>query len=247
MSYNIGDYMTAARKVKLQHTVSYMITGDQKYLIMTNSAEVVDILRSKGIELRFENHSYHALVEELPLTPYLEFKKYQIKPISDAVRAEFETELQKFKDMMAAHEAMAETIGLQEELLTKMVKKKGLHLKPHLPNDSQMFSPMHSERLHVKQSLKTVIDQEAVEALMEKFPQLKKCFRKETRVLFDRDKFNKIQMTLPAEAINKIVSYNEIESLNYYDLEEWECKHCGGKYTKKGICKYCGIAKEVKV
>ena len=108
-----------------------------------------------------------------------------------------------------------------------------------------MFSPKHQERLHIKQSLQQIIDQEAVESLMERFPQLKKCFKRRVNHVFDRQQFNKIQKTLPADAINKIVSYDEIESMNFYTLEEWECKHCGGKFTKKAICKHCGISKEI--
>ncbi len=235
--------MSTAKKLSTLHTVSYMITGDQKFLIMTNNAEVVGILRKKGIKMTFENHSYHVLVEELPMHSMLEFKKYQVKAIKDEVRTEFETELQRLKDMELAIQKMSETYEAQENLLMKMVKKKGLHLKPHLPNDSLMFSVRHKERLHVKQSLQQIIDQNAAEELMEKFPQLKKCFRRVVKHTFDRQHFNKIQKTLPAEAINKIVSYNELESLNFYSLEEFECKQCGGKFTKKGICKYCGIQK----
>jgi hypothetical protein len=235
--------MTAAKKLKSVYTVSYMITGDHKFLIMTNDVAIVDILKAKGINMTFENHSYHVLVEELPQSSSLEFKKHQVKPISDATRDEFETELQKFKDMLAAHEAMAETIGLQEELLRKLVKRKGLHLKPHLPHDAELFSPKFKERLHIKQSLNTIIDQEAVEELMDTHPQLKKCFRKKVSMVFDRQQFNKIQKTLPATAIKKIVSYNPTESLNFYELEEWECKNCGGKYKKNGFCKHCGLQK----
>lgn len=234
--------MTAARKLKSQHIVSYMIVG-QQFLIRTNNVGVVDILKADGIKLTFENHSYHGYVEELPQSPYLEFKKFQVKPISDAARSEFELELQRIKDMDAAIEEMMNAREKQEDMLRKMVKRKGLHLKPHLPEDSEMFSPRHKERLHVKQSLQTIIDQEQVESLMEQYPALKKCFKKRVNVVFDRQIFNKIQPTLPAAAINKIVSYNEIESLNFYELEEWECKHCGGKYTKKDICKHCGISK----
>jgi len=236
--------MSIAKKLISLHTVSYMITGDQKFLIMTNNVEVVDILKKKGIRMVFENHSYHVLVNELPMNlPSIEFRKYQVKPIKDEVRKDFENELQRLKDMEDAINKMNEAYSEQEEKLMKMVKRKGLHLKPHLPKDSEMFSVRHKERLHVKQSLQQIIDQQAAEELMEKYPQLKKCFRRVVKHTFDRQHFDKIQKTLPAEAINKIVSYNELESLNFYNLEEYECKHCGGKFTKKGICKHCGIQK----
>jgi hypothetical protein len=236
--------MSTAKKISSLHTVSYMITGDQKFLIMTNNAEVVDLLKKKGIKMTFENHSYHVLVDELPMNlTSIEFRKYQVKPIKEDVRKDFENELQRLKDMEDAINKMNEAYSEQEEKLMKMVKKKGLHLKPHLPEDSEMFSVRHKERLHVKQSLQQIIDQQAAEELMEKFPQLKKCFRRVVKHTFDRQHFNKIQKTLPAEAINKIVSYNELESLNFYSLEEFECKNCGGKFTKKGVCKHCGIAK----
>ena len=236
--------MATAKKLSpSQYSVSYMITGDHKFLIMTNKAEVVDILRRMKIDMKFENHSYHVLVEELPMHPMIEYKKYQVKPIKEEVRKTFETELQRLKDMEDAIQKMSDAYSEQEAKLTKMVKKKGLHLKPHLPEDSEMFSVRHKERLHVKQSLQQIIDQNAAEELMEKYPQLKKCFRRVVRHTFDRQHFNKIQKTLPAEAINKIVSYNELESLNFYTLEEFECKNCGGKFTKKGVCKHCGIQK----
>ncbi len=236
--------MTAARKLRHQHAVSYMIVG-QNFLIRTNNVDVVDILKDTGIKMTFENHSYHVTLEELPQSPLLDFRKYQVKPITDNVRTEFEEQLQKMKDIEAAIQAMNETYELQEELLKKMVKKKGLHLKPHLPEDSEMFSTKHGERVHIKQSLNTIIDQIKAEELIEDYPQLKKCFKMRKSFVFDRAYFKKIQPTLPAAAIKQIVSYNEMESLNFYTLEEWECKHCGGTYTKKGVCKHCGLSKEL--
>lgn len=232
-----------AKKLPSVKLVSYMITGDSKYLIMTNDAHVVGVLESMGHQMRYENHSYHLLVDELPMSEFLEYRLYKVKPISESNISTLEVELQRLKDIEAAMEQMNDTYEKQLKVLERMVKSKGLHLKPHLPKDSEMFSPKHKERVHFKTSLQQIIDQEVVEKLVGKFPQLKKCFRKKVSIFFDRAMYNKIQKTLPASAINQICSYNEVESLNFYELEEWECRNCGGKFTKKGICKHCGLTK----
>lgn len=224
-------------------TVSYMITGDHRFLIMTNDVTIVDILKGLKVELRFENHSYHGLVDELPVHPMISFKQYRMKPISEAHRSELEVELQRLKDIEDAIDQMYKTHEAQTKLLEKMVRRRGLKLKPHLPQDSEMFSMRHKERVHFKVSLQQIIDQDVAEQMSAKFPQLKKCFRKKVSIIFDRQIFNKIQPTLPAEAIKKIVSYNEVNSLNFYSLEDAECPNCGGKYSKKDICKHCGLAK----
>lgn len=227
-----------ALKLK-NYLVSYIITNDKKFLVMTNNEFVVELLKKK-VELRFENHSYHALVDELPIVNGIEYKQYKLKPIPQKEIDTFEVELQRLKDIEEALIGMQETLEAQEELIKKMVKRKGLKLKPHLPNDSLMFSPKHKERVHIKTSLRKIIDQEAIESMMKKHPQLGKCFKKRVRIDFDRQMFEKIQKTLPAEVINKIVSYDEVESMNFYELENYECSQCGGVYTKKGVCKYCG-------
>lgn len=235
--------MSVAKKLKENQQVSYMITGDKKFLIMTNNEYAVEILKKKGVEVRFENHSYHALVEELPLVQNIEYKQYKLKPISAKDQQEFEIELQRLKDIEEAIAKINETYDAQNILLEKMVAKKGLKLKPHCPKDSQMYSIKHHERVHFKTSLRKIVDQEVVEELMKKHPQLGKCFKKKVSVIFDRHEFDKISKTLPAEAINKIVSYDEVQSLNFYDLPDYECTQCGGKFTKKGVCKNCGQGK----
>lgn len=232
-----------ALKLKELIQISYIITSDKKFLLMTNNEHAVGIFKSSGIEFRFENHSYHVLVNELPQINGIEYKQYKIKAISETDRKNIEIELQRLKDIEEAIAKMNETYEAQVSLLEKFVAKKGLKLKPHCPNDSQMFSAKHSERVHFKTSLKKMVDQEAVDSLMKKYPQLKKCYKKKTNVVFDRHEFDKLSKTLPAEAINEIVSYEEIQSLNFYELPDYECNQCGGKFTKKGVCKNCGQTK----
>lgn len=232
-----------AKKLSNNIAISYIITGDKKFLIMTNNETAVGMFRSVGINLNFENHSYHILVDELPLINGIEYKQYKIKPISDSDRKEIEVELQRLKDIEEAIQKMNETYEAQVSMLEKFVAKKGLKLKPHCPNDSQMFSEKHKERVHFKTSLRKIVDQEAIDALIEKHPQLKKCFKRKISKVFDRQEFDKLSKTLPAESINKIVSYEESKSLNFYELPDYECTQCGGKFTKKGVCKNCGQSK----
>lgn len=236
--------MSTAKKLKEDILVSYLIEGG-KYTIMTNNEFAVDLFKSGKVELRFENHSYHATLDELPMIVGIKYKQYKIKAYSEKPQKDLETELQRLIDIEDAIQRMYETQEAQEALVTKLVKKHGLKLKPHLPKDSEMFSPKHKERVHAKVSLSKIIDQEMIKSLMKKYPQLGKCFKKDIRVLFSKQEFDKIQKTLPAEVINKIVKYDEIESFHRIDFEEFECNQCGGKYTKKNVCKHCGIAKPI--
>lgn len=221
-----------------------MITSDKKFLLMTNNEIAVERLKKKGVEIRYENHSYHSTVEELPQIPSIEYKQYKLKPISPKDQAEFEIELQRLKDIEEAIDKINATYDAQIKLVEKMVSKKGLKLKPHCPKDSIMFSVKHHERLHFKTSLKKIVDQEAIKQLAKKHPQLNKCFRKKVKIEFDRLEFDKIVKTLPAEAIEKIITYDEVQSVNHYDLPGFECTQCGGNFTTKGICKYCGQGKQ---
>ncbi len=210
---------------------------------MTNNEYAVEIFKKNKIELRFENHSYHITVDELPMLSGIEYKQYRLKPYTSKQQLELEEEISRLKDMEDAVQKMMEAIEGQEKLVTKMVMKYGLKLKPHLPKDSEMFSPKHKERAHYKISCQKIVDQEVVRDMLKKHPQLGKCFKKDVRTVFVRSEFDKIQKTLPAEAINKIVTYNEVASLAFYSLENYECKQCGGTFTKKGICKHCGQLK----
>lgn len=235
--------MSTAKKIKEDNILVSYTFSSGKYTIMTNNEHAVALYRKSKIELRFENHSYHITVDELPMIAGIEYRQYKLKPYTSKQQSELETEVQKLKDMEEAVQKMMETIEAQEKLVTKMVMKNGLKLKPHLPKDSEMFSPKHKERVHYKISCQKIVDQEVVRDLLKKHPQLGKCFKKDVRTIFVRSEFDKIQKTLPAEAINKIVTYNEVASLAYYSLENFECTQCGGMYSKKGICKHCGQSK----
>lgn len=235
--------MSTAKKLKIgkPHTVSYQITGDHNFLIMTNNHEVVEIFSTLGHEMKYEKHRFHVTVEELPNTPLLVFRKHNVKKVSKKAIESFDSELDKLKSLEQAIGALHDEFDKQERKVRNIVKRSGLKIKPHLPKDSEIFSVKHEERCHVKYSVRTIIDQEVVEEMIESYPQLKKCFRTRKTVLFDRAKFNQLQDTISATDMRKIVRYEEVESLNFYELEDWECDNCGGKFTKKGICRHCGL------
>lgn len=239
--------MATAKILKQQAKVqvSYRITDDKRYLVMTNNDLVVSEFARFGLKMTYQNHAYHLLVDELPQSETLDFKQYKVKHTTPEQRMELEREVDRLRDMDEAIAEMQAARDSQERLLQKMVRTRGLHLKPHLPRDSEMFSPKHNIRFHMKYSVQQIIDQEAIERLTEENQILKKCFKRHVSYKFDRSEFNKISRSLPPEVVEQIITYDEVESFHEYDLPDAECMSCGGKFTKKGICKHCGLPKEI--
>lgn len=243
-----GGDMATAKKHILSHLpktlVSYRITDDKRYLVMTNNESVVSEFERFGMRMTYQNHAYHLIVDELPQSEVLEFKQYRVKHTTPEQRSELEREVDRLRDMDLAIEEMMKLREGQEKLLQKMVRARGLHLKPHLPRDSEMFSPKHHTRFHLKMSVQQNIDQQAISDMVEKHPVLKKCFKRHVSYKFDRAEFTRISRSLEPSVLEKIVSYSEIESFHEYELPNAECMSCGGTFTKKGICKHCGLPQE---
>ena len=235
--------MAAVRKAhaSTQPVVEYVQSGDT-YRLYTLSARAA---KEIGATYSKRDGCYCANVTELPARSKISLVPHTTRPTTDVFRAKLLQRYDRLVKLTAVLEKMQREVDVEEQKLISDLKRGGLHLKPGLLDDAQAVVHLGGKttRLHNCQSLTGFIDQEAYEALSEEFPELKKCMKKRSVPYLDRESLEEVVNKLPDSVHRAIYCFSVVESLREIPLPKPQCSHCGGKWTKLGVCKHCGIAR----
>jgi hypothetical protein len=228
--------------------VAYERTEDGFYL-MTVDARATEILAARGIKFRVQMKPYKyyvGVVKKLVRYPGIFYYAHKVAPPTEVDQREVErlnaARLAAYEELENKTRQLNEKYSRAVDALYAGLQEIGLKLKPGLPLDSQLWDREAEHRLHLRQSLKTFINQEAVEELAQKYPILKGAFKTAKVVQLDKEELAKILPQLPANVASLIVTWKPITSFNTETPIKPECSYCGGRLLKSGRCHHCGLS-----
>lgn len=214
---------------------------DGVYYLYTISVTAVRELRKLGVRMYLESSTYTGKTKTLPKSNSIVLSEHKVVVPSDDKIKSLEEKYTQYLKMMNAFRIMEKEILKQEARIVDSLLKSGLKIKVGSPKDSQLFLTKAKTRLHYQQSMRKNINEEALEKLALKDPDLAKCFDKETINIINEDRLLEVLAKKPSSVSSSIVEYVANHSFVETKISKHECKYCGGKVhraTKQ--CKRCG-------
>jgi len=234
-------------------TVKYMQDEETGYFYLyTTSKVVVSRLSSLNFSYNPMKKHYRAFAKALPRAAGLTLVKTEIELQEIDVRPIPPAKLKRIKDVYNQKlildkelEKLTEKLGKKAALLEALVVANGLQIKPALPIDSKVMIEGDKVRLHYRESVYSMYNNQSVEDLAKRYPALKKALRIEPRLVVDRTMLNEVLETLPGNIVNQIISLDIQNSFHETSIPTFaaktHCVHCGHKLRKDKACKACGL------
>lgn len=217
---------------------------DGIYHLYTISTAAVKELRRFGVKMRLEINIYVGKSKNLPKDLAIEINEHRVNLPTDATIKTLEEKYEKYLRMMNAFRAMEKEIVKQEIKIVDFLLKNGIKLKIGSPMDSQIFIAKMKTRLHYQQSMRKSINEDALEKLAKKDPELAKCFDKEVINVVNEERLLEVlakkSSIISSAIIEHIVGHSFVET-KIFKHNSTKCKYCGGKKAKlTNECQKCG-------
>jgi len=201
----------------------------------------LDAVAAKAVRAKFDPAwgCYVGQARSLPVADAVTYQEFKTEPTTPAFRARLLALFTRYSKMQAVIAKMGDELEREEAKIVAALKANGLRLKPGLLEDTQALAA--KTRLHYCQSLYRYIDDEAVQRLMHKHPEIAKCVKTTTHEYLDEEALEEAVAKLPAYVSRAIYKVDVQTSMREITLKRPECVHCGGKINKQGVCKHCGL------